>query len=639
MTEHSQGTILYVDDDEVNRYAFTSFFQQAGFAVRAAASGDEALRLVAERPDLVILDVNLPDINGVEVCRRIKAHPATTTIPVLHLSGVYVQPEDRAHALQDSSDGYLTKPVEPAELLAQAKALLRIHQAEGRARTAAHQWQATFDALGDGVCLLDQQGRVLRCNRALAELLQTPAHELLGRPYHELTPGTLAQAVESVFQRMRKSGRRESAELPLAGRWLQAVADPVVDENGTLSGAVYILSDITERKRGDEQLQHSETMQSVGRLALEVSHDLNNLLTIITGNLSLVLAGVAEQDPSRASLLAIDLAAWRVAELTRQLLGFARRTAPRLQRTDLRTCLAEVVGMLRWTVDPSIHVEVRSAPDLWTVQADPGLIKQVLLSLCLNAWDALPKGDGLLWQADNVVLDRGHAQLHPDAQPGEFVRLCLQETSQRIPAEAVSRVFEPSFPTGELGLAVIHGIMQQHRGWIEGAGAVCQGGWLDLYLPRAGDDAPGSAPPPQGPPPREGSALALAAEAAAKQTLGSTALGPAPVPPDTAAGGQSRSVAPAVLPPDQAGPAGTPEQAAPAVLCRSRLTKVEAEELLDWLEANGYPNPELDYEEGKGFVVRWQARSAEARREHERESFLQMLKRVWGEPPSPSGGR
>jgi PAS domain S-box-containing protein len=449
MTGQSQGTILYVDDDEVNRYAFTCLFRQAGFVVREAASGGEALRLVAERPDLVILDVNLPDLNGVEVCRQIKAHPATTAIPVLHLSGVYISPQDKTQALQDGSDGYLTKPVEPDELLAQAKALMRIHQAEELARTAARQWQATFDALGDGVCLLDPQGRALRCNRTLAELLRMPAHELLGRPDYELPPGALGPAEETVFQRMRKSGRRESAELHLAGRWLQAVADPVWGEDGTLTGAVYILTDITERKRLDEHLQDSQTQQAATRLAYEAAHDLDSLLKVITGNISLVLAGEAEQDTSRALGLAMELAAWRAAELTRQLLRLGRWTGPLQPGTDLPT--------------------------------------------------------------------------------------------------------------------------------------------------------------------RAGNALARAR-----------------IPRDTAAGAQSRPAAPTGLLPDPTGSAGAHERGtvAPAEHCRSRLTKAEAEELLDWLEANGYPYRALDYEEGNGFLVRWQARTASDRRMQERSSLLQTLRRI-----------
>jgi CheY-like chemotaxis protein len=99
MTEQPQGTILYVDDDDANRRACTWLFRQVGFDVKEAATGQEALRLAEEKPDLVILDVNLPDINGVEVCRRLKSHPATRAIPVLYLSAVYVQPEDKTRGL------------------------------------------------------------------------------------------------------------------------------------------------------------------------------------------------------------------------------------------------------------------------------------------------------------------------------------------------------------------------------------------------------------------------------------------------------------------------------------------------------------------------------------------------------------
>src|SRR5882757_9755032 len=144
MTEHSRGTILYVEDDELNRYAFSGIFRQAGFVVREAATGREALRLAAEKPDLVVLDVNLPDLNGFEVCRRIKAHPATSAIPVLHLSGVFVKPEDRTNGLDGGADGYLTKPVEPDEAVATVRSLLRIRRAEEAARESARQWQATF---------------------------------------------------------------------------------------------------------------------------------------------------------------------------------------------------------------------------------------------------------------------------------------------------------------------------------------------------------------------------------------------------------------------------------------------------------------------------------------------------------------
>src|SRR5262249_35985680 len=118
MSEPSPPSILYVDDDEANRHAFAWLLQRAGFRTCEARTGADALRMAADRPDLIILDVSLPDIDGFEVCRRIKAHPATAAIPVLHMSGVFVRSEDRTQGLEGGADGYLTKPVEPQEVIA-----------------------------------------------------------------------------------------------------------------------------------------------------------------------------------------------------------------------------------------------------------------------------------------------------------------------------------------------------------------------------------------------------------------------------------------------------------------------------------------------------------------------------------------
>src|SRR5262249_41333542 len=154
MSGPSPPSILYVDDDEVNRHALTWMLQHAGFRTREAKTGADALRLAAEKPDLIILDVNLPDIDGFEVCRRIKGQPATAAIPVLHVSGVFVRSEDRTHGLEGGADAYLTKPAEPREVVATVRALLRVRKAEEAARRAAYQWQVTFDALHDALCLL-----------------------------------------------------------------------------------------------------------------------------------------------------------------------------------------------------------------------------------------------------------------------------------------------------------------------------------------------------------------------------------------------------------------------------------------------------------------------------------------------------
>jgi PAS domain S-box-containing protein len=501
VTTQPRGTVLYVDDDESNRAAFALVFRAAGFEVKEAASGSEALRLAEEKPDLIVLDVSLPDIDGFEVCRTIKRHPATTSIPVMHMSGVYISPADRTHALEDGADAFLTKPVEPSELVAHASALLRIHRAEERARAAARQWQATFDAISDGVLLLDAQGRVMRCNAAAGHLLQKPAGEILGRHPDELlaAPGP---GEPSAFARMCQTRHRETAELNLGQRWLQTTADPILVEGGALAGAVCILSDVTERKRLEEQLRQSQKMEALGRLASGIAHDFNNLLTAVTGNISLVLAGTPEDDPNRELLLTVDRAAWRAAELPRQLLGFARQSPPHLRPTDLRVCLDEVAALLRRAIDPRIRLEVRSPADLWTVLADPGQINQVLMNLCLNARDAMPEGGLLLLEVGNAVLNEEQARLSPQARPGEFVRLRVRDTGHGIPPEVRAHLFEPFFTTKEagkgtgLGLAMVYGIVARHQGWVECSSAVNVGSCFDVYLPRSGQaEGPGPAAP------------------------------------------------------------------------------------------------------------------------------------------------
>jgi PAS domain S-box-containing protein len=652
MAQQPPATILYVDDDDDTRRAFSWIFQGAGFAVKEAANGWDALRLAAEKPDVVVLDVNLPDINGFEVCRRIRSDPATARVPVLHLSGVYVRSDEKAQALEGGADAYLVKPVEPQEILATVHALLRTHQAEELARLVAREWQSTFDALSDGVCLLDAAGVVLRCNQTLAALLQRPRESVIGQPGLALLGAVFGPPVAQSLDELRKSRGRQTEELtgagPLAGRWFRLIVDPVLDERGTLTGSVHLFEDITDRKKAEqeralllaertqlaehlrlllestaegiygtdlegrctfinqagaemlgqapeavvgrklhelahqgqaggpavaeeacpicracrdgqkyqsddvllrrldgstfpaecasypigsggalrgavvsfldatrrqrleEQLRQSQKMEAIGRLAGGVAHDFNNLLTAITSNASLLLAATPEKDPRRESLLAIETAAWRAAQLTRQLLGFARRSLLWLKPLELTRSVEEVVRLLRRTIDPRITVEMRCPPDLWQVLGDSGQISQVLMNLCLNARDAMPAGGSLVLEAANVTLDDAAAEQHAGGRPGEFVRLDVSDTGHGIPPEVLPRIFEPFFTTKEvgqgtgLGLAVVFGIIQQHQGWVECHSEIHRGTRFSIYLPRRIEEA--AAEPPPAPEPGKGGA-------------------------------------------------------------------------------------------------------------------------------------
>jgi signal transduction histidine kinase len=489
MSELRPPSILYVDDDDANRLAFSMVLRHAGFQTREAATGGDALRLAAEGPDLIILDVSLPDIDGFEVCRRIKAHPATSSIPVLHMSAVYVSSEDKTHGLEGGADGYLTKPVEPSEVVATVHALLRIRRAEEAARAAARHWQATFDAITDAICLLDRDKCILRCNRAAAELFRRPGAAVVGRLYQDILRETFGPASAALLAAPARSAAA-AVEALLGGRWFRMTADPVRGEGNAPNGSVHILADVTPRKALEEQLRQSQKMEAVGQLASGVAHDFNNLLTGVTGNLTLALQSTASDDPRREFLRAAEVAAWRAAELTQQLLGFSRQSKPRMRAVDLNACVRDAADLLRRTLGPAVEIEVRCAEDLGRVQADAGQINQILMNLCLNARDAMPDGGRLELETCNVNADDSEPDAVGWRAAAEYVLLCVRDNGQGISPEVQPRIYEPFFTTKEvgkgtgLGLAVVFGIVKEHRGWIECRSAPGEGACFDIYLPR-----------------------------------------------------------------------------------------------------------------------------------------------------------
>ena len=485
----STATILFVDDDEANRRMLCWLFRNEGFAVMEAGTGAEALRLASAKPDLVVLDVNLPDLNGFEVCRRLKADPATASTPVLHVSAVYINSGDRSEGLESGADGYLVKPVEPREMLATVRSLLRIHKAEESARAASQQWRITFDAISDPVCLLDAAGVVLRCNRAVCELLGRPFQDVIGRRYAFLMQEMFGLDAPPDLGFGAVTSERQTNEFRLGERWFGVTADPVPGEDGGPACAVSILTDVTRRKALEEQLRQVQKLEAIGRLAGGVAHDFNNLLTAVVGNASLLMQSLSAEGPDFELAAAIEKAAWRAAELTRQLLGFSRQTLLWLRPVNLNDSLGEVVGLLKHTIDPRIVLEVACTPDLGMVRADPGQLNQVLMNLCINASDAMPEGGLLRLETTNVTVDEEHTHAWVEARAGSFVRLRVADTGTGIEAEHMSRIFDPFFTTKQpgkgtgLGLAMVFGIVKQHEGWIECASEAGRGACFDVYLP------------------------------------------------------------------------------------------------------------------------------------------------------------
>jgi PAS domain S-box-containing protein len=367
-------------------------------------------------------------------------------------------------------------------------------RAEEALQSSEIKYRSLAENLEQRVFLKDTELRYVAANQRFCQALGRSEADIVGKTDRELYPLDLAVKYEADDQRVLRDDRRAELEeenvIQGRSRTVRVIRTPVKDERGSVVGVLGMFWDVTEQRQLENKVRQVQKMEAVGQLAGGVAHDFNNLLTVILGNVSLLRAHRMPEEVENELLRTTEKAALRAAELTSKLLGFSRRTGLRLVETNLNGCVEETVLILRRTIDPAITIEMDAAPNLWDVEADPSQMNQVLMNLCLNARDAMPKGGRLRIETRNGVLDEEYARRHAEARPGEFVRLRVEDTGHGMASEVRQRIFEPFFTTKEpgrgtgLGLAMVFGIVRQHKGWIDCYSEVGRGTKFDIYLPR-----------------------------------------------------------------------------------------------------------------------------------------------------------
>jgi len=251
------SSILFVDDNDLTCSGFIPALRREGFQVTQARSGAEALRLAVQQPNLVILDVDLPDITGFEVCRRIKTDPLTATIPVLHLSGQYVSSGDRIEGLQGGADSYLVKPVSPPELIAHVKALLRIRQAERAVSASEARLQHILDHAPVLVYIKDCDGRYLLINHMFERCFRLSRCQIVGRSVTDIFPPNYGEILRAndlkVLQANAPLEFEEMAPQEGGVRTYLSIKFPLHDQEGKPNAVCGISTDITERKQAEKE--------------------------------------------------------------------------------------------------------------------------------------------------------------------------------------------------------------------------------------------------------------------------------------------------------------------------------------------------------------------------------------------------
>jgi PAS domain S-box-containing protein len=267
-----------------------------------------------------------------------------------------------------------------------------------------------------------------------------------------------------------------------------ATITPVHDEAGKIAYFVAIKLDVTRAAVLERQLIEAQKMDAIGQLAGGVAHDYNNILGATVLQLGLLM-GTPNLDPEvREGLVELKKSADRATSLTRQLLLFSRRQAPQRRKLEMNSLLDGTLKMLRRVLGEQVELSVRShAGDAW-VEADPGMMEQIVMNLCINGRDAMPHG-GTLTVTVQLAEVNAAERTHPDAKSGKFVCLSVTDTGTGISPETLQKIFEPFFTTKEigkgtgLGLATVHGIVKQHGGWVEVTSELGKGSEFCVYLP------------------------------------------------------------------------------------------------------------------------------------------------------------
>ena len=375
---------------------------------------------------------------------------------------------------------------------------------------------ALIEHATDAICVIDMEARITYWNKSAESLYGWSTSEAVGEQAHDLLfktrPEQSNEAFRTLIEKSEWEGEmhqvtRAGKEIIVHSRWTM-----MHDSEGTAKSILVINSDITEKKKLEAQFLRAQRLESVGRLAGGIAHDLNNVLAPILLCAQMLGPKLQEQNDKKM-IETIEASARRGAEMVSQLLSFSRGGLERLRgkpgRVELKTLLEEQVKMARQTFPQNIEIRAHIPKKLSPIIGDSTQLFQVLMNLCVNARDAMPNGGTLELQAEEVVIDREYVRLHPDAKVGPHVALTVSDTGTGIPPEIIESIFNPGFttkPNGKgtgLGLATVMTIVKNHHGHIQLHSEVGKGTCFKIFLPAseeqgASTQVPHPADVPQG---------------------------------------------------------------------------------------------------------------------------------------------
>ena len=520
------GKVLIVDDNEESLKLLSGILTADGYAVRPADSGELALDAISiSLPEVVLLDMRMPGMDGPEVCRRLKARPDTRDIPVIFLSAS-LDFEDRLEGLEAGAVDFINKPYRREELLVRLKTHLELarlrnelerrveertaelraangqlfdelemrRRVEAELRDSEQRFRSIADTAPAGIYISDRTGATTYVNQWIRSFSGMGLDKIRKRLWQQLLHpedrDATAEAIEGAVRDMIPY-RLEFRLRRFDGtyRWAACTATTrFVD--GTFAGHIGIILDIEELKQNQQRAIANQKWESLGVLAAGIAHDFNNLLSTILAHSDLALQDTPDESPARENLSSITTVAFRASEIVRLLMAYAGHSDLDLfEPIDLAALLAELVPLLQVSLPKTTSLSVHKSETLPIFRANAAQIRQVVLNLVVNASEALGGKKGTV----DVSISR--IQLCPDAADarpselgnGDYIVLKVSDTGCGMTEEVKARVFDPFFSTKFLGrgmgLAAVQGIVRKGKGAIRVTSAPGKGSTFEVWLP------------------------------------------------------------------------------------------------------------------------------------------------------------
>jgi PAS domain S-box-containing protein len=380
-------------------------------------------------------------------------------------------------------------------------------RAEKSLRESEEKYRTLFESMAQGVFYQRADGELIDVNRAALQMFGLTRDQFLGRTSRDPSwnvireDGSACPADEHPSMVALRTGepvRGVVLGVQVPGRpdhtWLSIDAMPQFWAGEDGPHQVFVtLHDITDRRRMEAQLRHTQKMEAIGTLAGGIAHDFNNLLTPVLGYADMLQEEAHPGSMACQAAATIRMSAERASRLARQLLGFARKGKLLEMPVDMHRVVGDIVAITGRTVDRRITISLQLEADLPIVIGDPGQLEQVVMNLAVNACDAMPDGGELIFRTGRVELDEDHALACADSVPGSYVLLAVTDTGTGMTEEVRSRAFEPFFttkPQGKgtgMGLAMVYGIVRNHGGFVTMTSQVGSGTTVEAYLPAAKD--------------------------------------------------------------------------------------------------------------------------------------------------------